>query len=40
MFAGHLAVRISRDAIYVYSVDRFQWNLPHVFVMWAVGIAE
>jgi len=31
--------RISRDAISLYLVDGFQWNLTQIFIMW-VSVAE
>ena len=34
-----LLLPISRDAVSVYLVDEFEWNLPQIFIMW-VGIAE
>ena len=36
---GRPLARISRDAIPLYSVETFQWNLPQIFIMW-VSIAE
>jgi len=36
--SGRPLTSISRDAISLYFVEEFQWNLPQIFIMW-VGIA-
>jgi len=42
MFPGMMSIRlltsVSHDTIYLFLVERFQWNLTHIFIMW-VGIA-
>jgi len=38
-WAGRPFTPISCDAIYPYSTEGFQWNLPQIFIMW-VGIAD
>ena len=37
--AVHLLTLVSHDTISLYLVERFQWNLPQIFIMW-VGTDE